>query len=145
MKNLKFDPKGLIPVIAQDYESGEVLMLAYANQAAIKKSLKTKRAWYFSRERKKLWKKGEQSGNVQILRGVFEDCDSDALLYLVEQKGKWACHLGTRTCFEKKIFGKKLFTLFDLEKIIERRKKERPAGSYTVKLLENKNFIYEKL
>ncbi|AAB89305.1 phosphoribosyl-AMP cyclohydrolase [Archaeoglobus fulgidus] len=101
---LQFDEKGLIPVITQDVKTKEVLMLAYANEEAIKLTLKTGFAHYWSRSRKKLWKKGETSGNVQRVVEIRYDCDCDALLYLVEQKGN-ACHTGNYSCFYRRLEG----------------------------------------
>ena len=98
---IKFDEKGLVPVVVQDAETKEVLMLAYANEEALKKTLETGYAHYWSRSRKKLWKKGETSGNVQEIVDVRIDCDCDAVLYIVRQKGN-ACHTGNYTCFFRK-------------------------------------------
>jgi phosphoribosyl-AMP cyclohydrolase len=95
---------GLIPVVVQDAESKEVLMLAYANEEALQKTLSTGYAHYWSRSRKKLWMKGETSGNTQKIRKVITDCDYDTLLYVVDQKGP-ACHTGEYTCFHNKIKG----------------------------------------
>ena len=89
---------GLIPVIVQDYKSKEVLMLAYANKEALELTLKTGFAHYWSRSRKKIWKKGETSGNLQKVIEVKYDCDNDSLLYIVEQIGN-ACHTGNFSCF----------------------------------------------
>lgn len=94
--------RGLIPVVVQDVESKEVLMLAYANEEALKKTLSTGYAHYWSRSRKRLWMKGETSGNTQKIREVMTDCDYDTLLYVVEQKGP-ACHTGEYTCFHNKL------------------------------------------
>lgn len=102
LKTLKFNEKGLIPVIAQDINTKEVLMLAYANKEAVKKTIETGYAHYWSRSRKKLWMKGESSGNVQRVVEIRYDCDCDALLYLVEQKGN-ACHTGNYTCFYRRL------------------------------------------
>ncbi len=93
---------GLIPVIVQDVNTKEVLMLAYTNLEALKKTMETGYAHYWSRSRKKLWMKGETSGNVQRVKEILVDCDNDALLFLVEQKGN-ACHTGQRTCFHNRI------------------------------------------
>ncbi|MDK2795021.1 MAG: hypothetical protein PWQ22_233 [Archaeoglobaceae archaeon] len=101
LSKLKFRD-GLIPVIAQDVHTKEVLMLAYANELAIRKSLETGYAHYWSRSRNELWMKGESSGNTQKLVEIRVDCDCDALLYLVEQKGN-ACHTGNRTCFFRRL------------------------------------------
>ncbi|WP_456328828.1 phosphoribosyl-AMP cyclohydrolase [Archaeoglobus sp.] len=101
---LKFDERGLIPVVVQDVRTKEVLMLAYANEEAVKLTLKTGYAHYWSRSRKKLWKKGETSGNVQKIVEVRYDCDCDALLYIVEQVGN-ACHTGNYSCFYRRLEG----------------------------------------
>jgi len=93
---------GLIPVVAQDFKSKKVLMLAYTNREALEKTLSTGYAHYWSRSRRKLWKKGETSGHVQKVKGIFVDCDHDALLFLVEQKGN-VCHTGKETCFHNKL------------------------------------------
>jgi phosphoribosyl-AMP cyclohydrolase len=89
---------GLVPVVAQDARSGEILMLAYANREAVEKTLQTGYAHYYSRSRKKLWMKGEESGNRQKVLKILVDCDADSLIYIVEQIGV-ACHTGNRSCF----------------------------------------------
>jgi phosphoribosyl-AMP cyclohydrolase len=94
---------GLLPAIAQDAETGEVLMMAYMNDAAYAETLATGRAVYYSRSRKKLWRKGEESGHVQIVRGVFVDCDADTILLKVEQIGGAACHEGYKSCFFREV------------------------------------------
>uniref|UniRef100_A0A7C4S5D9 Phosphoribosyl-AMP cyclohydrolase n=1 Tax=Geoglobus ahangari TaxID=113653 RepID=A0A7C4S5D9_9EURY len=101
---LKFNKDGLIPVVVQDARTKEVLMLAYANEEALRKTFETGFAHYFSRSRKKLWMKGEESGNVQKVIEVRADCDKDALLYIVEQRGV-ACHTGNYSCFFRKLEG----------------------------------------
>ena len=93
---------GLIPVVVQDAETKETLMLAYANKEALEKTLSTGLAHYWSRSRGKLWMKGETSGHTQKIRSVSTDCDYDALLYVVEQKGN-VCHTGAATCFHNKL------------------------------------------
>ena len=90
---------GLIPAIAQDHETGEVLMLAYMNEAAWNETLKSGMATYFSRSRQALWKKGETSGHVQLVKEIRIDCDNDTVLLKVDQKGGAACHLGYKSCF----------------------------------------------
>ncbi len=100
---LKFDEKGLIPAIAQDSKTGEVLMLAYMNEEAYKKTIETKEMWYWSRSRKQLWHKGDTSGNIQKVKELFYDCDADAILAKIEQVGGIACHTGKRSCFFNKI------------------------------------------
>ncbi|MBA3035489.1 MAG: phosphoribosyl-AMP cyclohydrolase [Desulfobacterium sp.] len=94
---------GLIPAIAQDHETGEVLMLAYMNRDAWEKTLATGKATYFSRSRQKLWIKGETSGNVQMVKEILIDCDDDTVLLKVEQIGKAACHTGHISCFYRKV------------------------------------------
>ncbi|HIE04911.1 MAG TPA: phosphoribosyl-AMP cyclohydrolase [Candidatus Latescibacteria bacterium] len=101
---LKFDEKGLIPAVVQDASSGEVLMLAYMNRESLLRTLNTGRMTYWSRSRRKLWVKGERSGNFQLVREVRVDCDGDALLFKVEQVGA-ACHAGYRSCFYRKLKG----------------------------------------
>ncbi len=96
---LKFDDRGLIPVVAQDAADGTVLMLAWANQEAIEQTLATGWAVYFSRSRGRLWEKGEESGNRQKIVEVLVDCDGDAVIYKVVQVGGVACHTGHRSCF----------------------------------------------
>ena len=98
-----FAKSELIPVIAQDEASGDVLMLAYMNAEAYEETLRTGRVCYYSRSRKKLWRKGEESGNVQELKGIFYDCDADTLLVKVNQIGGAACHEGYRSCFFRRI------------------------------------------
>jgi phosphoribosyl-AMP cyclohydrolase len=99
LKALRFDSLGLIPAIAQDAASGEVLMVAWMNAEAIAKTIETGEAHYWSRSRKKLWHKGEESGNVQRIKEIRADCDKDVLLLKVEQIGGAACHTGFRSCF----------------------------------------------
>lgn len=94
---------GLIPAIAQDAETGEVLMLAYMNQEAWEETLKTGKATYWSRTRQELWIKGQSSGHQQIVKEIRVDCDADAVLLKIEQLGGAACHTGHRSCFHKKV------------------------------------------
>lgn len=94
---------GLIPAIAQDAGDGTVLMMAYINREAWEETLATGRAVYFSRSRNKLWRKGEESGNVQLVREILVDCDCDCVIFKVEQKGGAACHTGHRSCFYRKV------------------------------------------
>jgi len=98
-----FSKSELIPVIAQDDANGDVLMLAYMNQAAYEETLATGRVCYYSRSRQRLWRKGEESGNVQELKSIYFDCDADTLLVKVNQAGGAACHEGYRSCFFRKI------------------------------------------
>lgn len=99
INGLKFDDKGLIPVVAQDAKDGAVLMVAYMNKESLQMTFETGVATYWSRSRNKLWKKGESSGNVQNVKAVYKDCDGDTLVIKVEQIGEAACHTGNRSCF----------------------------------------------
>lgn len=99
--NIKFTD-GLVPTIIQDYENGEVLMLAYMNEESLKKTIETKMTWFYSRKRKKLWNKGETSGHYQYVKKMYYDCDEDTILIKVIQVGA-ACHTGNRTCFYREI------------------------------------------
>ena len=104
---LKFNADGLIPAIAQQHDSGEVLMLAWMNQASLDETIATGRVCYWSRSRQQLWRKGERSGQVQRLKGLRIDCDGDALLLLVDQAGP-ACHTGRRSCFYLELQGERV-------------------------------------
>jgi len=117
VKKIKFGQKGLIPVIIQDDQTNQVLMLAYMNSQALKKTLATAQTYFWSRSRKKLWLKGESSGHTQQLKSIYLDCDNDTLLIKVKQKGA-ACHAGYYSCFFRqvnpqsaslKVIGKKIF------------------------------------
>ena len=99
---------GLVPAIAQDADTGEVLMLAWMNREAFEETLRTGRVVYFSRSRNKLWRKGEESGNVQQVIGVYIDCDADTILLKVKQVGGAACHEGYRSCFFRQLEGDQL-------------------------------------
>ncbi len=101
--NFSKDPNGLVPAIAQDWKTGEVLMLAYINEDSWKYTLETGNATYWSRSRQKLWKKGESSGNVQIVKEILFDCDEDTIIFKVDQIGDAACHVGYRSCFYRKL------------------------------------------
>ena len=103
MNGPDFEKCELVPVIAQDYETGDVLMLAYMNRVAFDETLRTGRVCYYSRSRGKLWRKGEESGNVQEVREIFFDCDADTLLIKVRQLGGAACHEGYRSCFFRQL------------------------------------------
>ncbi len=118
MNGPDFSKSDLIPVIAQDDTSGDVLMLAYMNEQAYAETLKTGRVCYYSRSRDRLWRKGEESGNVQEVKAIFFDCDADTLLIKVNQIGGAACHEGYRSCFfrqvvpdadEPRVVGQRLF------------------------------------
>jgi phosphoribosyl-AMP cyclohydrolase len=94
---------GLIPAIAQDYQTGEVLMLAYINEDSWNETLKTGNATYWTRSRQKLWEKGEESGNVQKVKEILVDCDADTVIFKIDQIGGAACHKGYRSCFFRKL------------------------------------------
>lgn len=146
---VKFDERGLVPCIAQDADSGEVLTLAYANAEALKLTVETGELHFFSRSRGKLWRKGEESGHVQKLRQLRIDCDGDAVLAMVEPTGP-ACHTGERTCFYRDVEGESpepvaAEALATLQRTLRSRAAERPAGSYTVTLLDDPKLIGEKV
>ncbi len=107
---------GLVPAVAQDADTGQVLMLAWMNREAFEETVRTRRACYFSRSRNRLWRKGEESGNVQEVRGIFIDCDADTVLLKVKQIGGAACHEGYPSCFfreldagELRVVGERVF------------------------------------
>lgn len=138
----RFGPDGLLPVIAQDAENGQVLMLAWANREALDLTLSSGQAHYFSRSRQELWRKGATSGNTQEVAGVRLDCDADALLYLVHQSGP-ACHTGSRSCFftELKAGGEEYRNSPQeavrlLDQVVAERLRELPEGSYVTDLHE---------
>lgn len=134
----------LVPVITQDTE-GQVLMQAYANFEAIAKTLESKKAWYWSRSRNKLWMKGEKSGNTQEIVGIYTDCDRDSILYIVRQNGV-ACHKGTYTCFNGKMFGKKGMSVFEeVYNIIQERMKLMPKNSYVTSIIEDDKRLIAKI
>jgi phosphoribosyl-AMP cyclohydrolase len=114
---LAFDEQELLPAVAQDAETGEVLMLAYVSEAALERTRETGRAHYYSRSREEVWEKGATSGHTQAVEEVRVDCDGDALLYLVEQTGG-ACHTGYETCFYRTIDGEEVADqVFDPEDV----------------------------
>ncbi len=119
---LKYDSQGLIPCIAQDHQTGEVLMLAYMNEESLHKTVETGCAVYWTRSRQKLWKKGEESGNVQVVKDIFFDCDNDTIVIKIDQIGGAACHTGHRSCFFKQLNSDGTFTeigekVFDPKKV----------------------------
>jgi phosphoribosyl-ATP pyrophosphohydrolase len=145
--DIKFDERGLVPVIVQDAENGQVLMMAYANKEALQKTLETGKTHFWSRSRNKLWVKGEKSGNFQRVKDIFLDCDRDTVLVLVDQEGV-ACHTGKRSCFYTTIDGKEknssafgsnksAKTLEDVYQVIEDRKRNPREGSYVSGLFKN--------
>ena len=143
---LNFDAQGLVPVVIQDWNSGEVLTLAYANAEAIDRTRETGELHLWSRSRGELWHKGATSGNVQRVRALRADCDGDALLALVEPAGP-ACHTGARSCFFEGETDRRATheVLPDLERTLAQRQTERPAGSYTVTLLDDPGLAGEKV
>jgi phosphoribosyl-ATP pyrophosphohydrolase/phosphoribosyl-AMP cyclohydrolase len=132
-----FDERGLVPCVVQDWRTGEVLTLAYMNAEALRLTRETGETHFFSRSRQELWHKGATSGNTQTVRAIRYDCDGDALVALVEPVGP-ACHTGERTCFHRGELKPEApyGVLPALERTIAGRASERPAGSYTVSLLE---------
>ena len=137
--DLTFDERGLVPVIAQDASSGEVLMFAWATREALETTLQTRQAHYFSRSRGELWRKGATSGHVQEVVEVRYDCDGDAVLYRVLQTGA-ACHTGARSCFYRALTEEASPSLGDvmglLERVVGDRLATLPEGSYVTKLHE---------
>jgi len=103
LNEVVFDERGLVPVIAQDWQTGTVLMVAWANAQALHETVTTRRAVYWSRSRKRLWRKGEESGHVQHLHDIYLDCDGDVILLKVEQVGGIACHTGRHNCFFRRL------------------------------------------
>jgi len=140
---LKWDAQGLIPAVAQETTTGEVLMVAWMDREALTRTLETGLAHYWSRSRQSLWRKGESSGHSQHVDGVYADCDRDTLLVQVHQDGV-ACHTGARTCFfthlrgaaTPPVAGAGPAMLEVLERVLQSRKVERPAGSYTASLFD---------
>ncbi|HEX2189298.1 MAG TPA: bifunctional phosphoribosyl-AMP cyclohydrolase/phosphoribosyl-ATP diphosphatase HisIE [Longimicrobiaceae bacterium] len=139
---LKFDERGLVAVVAQEADTGELLMLAWADREALARTVETGRAHYWSRSRGALWQKGETSGHVQEVREVRVDCDGDAVLYRVAQTGS-ACHTGEGSCFHRRAVGGALehapgtgHVLSRIEEIVRAREAERPEGSYTTYLFD---------
>lgn len=145
-KDLKKNEQGLVPVVAQDYLTNEVLMVAYMNEEAFAKTLETKKAHYFSRSRNKLWFKGETSGHVQHVKSILVDCDNDTLVIKIRQEGA-ACHTGEFSCFyreiltaddmneEKNITNSRV--LEEVYQVVLDRKKNPKEGSYT-------NYLFDK-
>ena len=141
---LQFDEVGLIPVVAQDADTGRVLMVAWANRDALRATLDTGTAHFWSRSRGELWKKGETSGNTLALVGLHADCDGDTLLALVRPAGP-ACHTGDTTCFGAGTGPAAEDTLPAVWATLVNRAAARPEGSYTVRLLDDPNLRVKKL
>ena len=116
LDKIQFNDKGLVPVVTQDFSSNEILMMAWMNKEALSLTVKTKKAVYFSRSRKKLWFKGEESGNTQQIIEIFTDCDQDVILLKVNQKGGIACHTGRANCFFNKLENDKWISISEVIK-----------------------------
>jgi phosphoribosyl-ATP pyrophosphohydrolase/phosphoribosyl-AMP cyclohydrolase len=152
VNELRYDERGLVPVVVQDAATREVLTVAYMNAESLRRTLDEGETWFWSRSRAQLWHKGETSGHTQRVLGVAVDCDRDALVALVEPGGP-ACHTGARSCFQHEVETAKPSdgaggrarargprplgeTLAELYAVIESRRRERPEGSYTTYLFE---------
>ena len=127
VEQIKFDQNGLVPAIIQDYKDNKVLMVAYMNKESVLKTIETKKTYFYSRSRQKLWMKGEESGNIQQVKEIYIDCDNDCLLVKVKQKGEAACHTGYRSCFYRKLTNNGNFKIvekkcFDPEKVYKQVK-----------------------
>jgi phosphoribosyl-AMP cyclohydrolase / phosphoribosyl-ATP pyrophosphohydrolase len=145
-EQVRYDGDGLVPCVVQDWDSGEVLMLAYMNAEALRRTRESGELHLWSRSRGEQWHKGATSGNVQSVKALRLDCDGDTVLALVEPAGP-ACHTGERSCFHRGELepGAPHETLPALERVLAQRALERPAGSYTVELLEDPARIGEKV
>jgi len=147
IEQIKFDERGLVPVVVQDFNTRQVLTLAYMNAESLRRTVETKETWFFSRSRAALWHKGETSGHTQRVTDILVDCDSDALTILVEPRGP-ACHTGSQTCFHNELkeaagsegtadqVSDPGAVLGELYALIETRKRDRPTGSYTTYLFD---------
>jgi phosphoribosyl-ATP pyrophosphohydrolase/phosphoribosyl-AMP cyclohydrolase len=143
--DVRFDDRGLVPCVIQDWRSGEVLTLAYMNSQALELSRSTGELHLWSRSRDELWHKGATSGNTQAVKALRYDCDADAVLALVVPNGP-ACHTGERTCFHNgDLEAAPHEVLPGLERTLDDRARERPEGSYTVTLLDDPPHIGEKV
>jgi phosphoribosyl-ATP pyrophosphohydrolase/phosphoribosyl-AMP cyclohydrolase len=146
---IRYDERGLVPAIVQDYLDGTVLMMAWMNQESLTKTLETGETWFWSRSRQQLWHKGATSGHIQLVHNLRYDCDSDALLIGVEQVGDIACHTGERSCFhqvDSKIIPPPADTLSQLFDVICNRRDNPAEDSYTCKLLQGgDNKILKKI
>lgn len=150
VESIRFNDQGLVPAIAQDYLDGTVLMMAWMNADALKKTIETGDVWYWSRSRQELWHKGATSGHIQKVKGLRYDCDSDALLVTIEQIGDIACHTGERSCFHQidgiEVSPPPADTLSQVFSVIRDRKQNPQPGSYTNKLFEGgDNKILQKI
>ena len=147
MTELKFDDKGLIPVVVQDWLTNEVLMVAWANAEAVELMKSTGYTHFWSRSRQKMWQKGEESGHVQKIKSIQVDCDADTLLVRVEQTGV-ACHLNKPSCFDEVIYGETDETMAiipDLKRVIKDRYENPLDESYTCKLFNDETRMCKKV
>ena len=158
VEKVDWEKSDLIPVIAQDFETGEVLMLAYMNKEALSLTLETGLAHYFSRSKQRIWKKGESSGNIQKVKEAYIDCDNDTLLLKIEQVGGAACHTGRRSCFFTKLDTGEIVSEADATQtaqysvidkvyhVVLERKKADPESSYVASLFaKGENSILKKV
>jgi len=142
---IRYDEHGLVPVVIQDWRTGEVLTLAYANAEAGRRTRESGQMWLWSRSRGELWHKGATSGNTQAVRALRYDCDGDALLALVEPAGP-ACHTGERTCFHRGEMAPAPHEVVPaLDRVLAQRAADRPEGSYTAALLADPDRIGAKV
>jgi phosphoribosyl-AMP cyclohydrolase / phosphoribosyl-ATP pyrophosphohydrolase len=146
---IQFDENGLVPCVAQDWRSGEVLTLAYMSPESLRLTRESGEVHFWSRSREEIWRKGETSGNVLRLRQLRYDCDADAIVALVEPTGP-ACHTGERSCFHREVAGGEPDpaaheALAALERTLENRRRERPDGSYSAELFADPQRIGEKV
>jgi len=144
--DIAFDERGLVPCIVQDWETGEVLTLAYMNAESLRLTRQTGEIHFYSRSRQELWHKGATSGNTQTVKAIRYDCDADALLALVQPAGP-ACHTGERSCFHRGELtpAAPYETLPTLERTIAERAATRPEGSYTARLLDDPEYAGAKV
>ena len=149
-ETIRFDERGLVPCVVQDWATGEVLTLAYMNEESLALTRQSGETHFYSRSREELWHKGATSGNVQRVRQLRYDCDADAIVALVDPAGP-ACHTGERSCFHRDLESGSApapaayEALFALERTIAERARERPEGSYTARLLGDPPRIGEKV
>src|SRR5215212_10172406 len=158
---IRFDQRGLVPCVMQDWRTGEVLTLAYMNEEALRLTRETGEIHFYSRSRERIWRKGESSGNLQRVRQIRYDCDCDSLVALVEPAGA-ACHTGQRSCFYRDLDGRAdpapdappvdgeptpaaYEALGGLERTLHDRQRARPVGSYTVELLDDPSRVAAKV
>jgi len=158
IQKIDWEKNKLIPAIAQDYKSGEILMLAYMNEEALNLTLEKKTAHYYSRSKQRIWQKGETSGNIQIVKDIFIDCDNDTLLLKIKQVGETACHTGRKSCFFTNVYTGEIdeeisqdatenYSISDkLYHIIQERKQSDQSSSYVASLLQKgDNAILKKV